>query len=230
LRIWLISCASRITFRFAFAWIVVLALPAAVASVAPLAYSIASELGDFVKAMARETPEQTEEKTDLRFELWGQAVSRGLESGMLGLGPGPHLEIPNSIVAQRLTDAVHPKYVEHPEPSFAPNFEAHNTLLDLFTQGGLFVVLSFIWIMATAFSASYRTGQAALPTLLFALCIYAVATLIIRHPIFWFAIALCLVGNRDSPGQAQSGPGDKLVDGIVGFLRRGDLSRSQRAM
>ena len=197
-RVWLVSCAPRITFRSAFAWIVVFGLPAALVSAAPAAYSIASEVGDFAKAMARENPQQTEDKAELRLELWGQAARRGIESGMLGLGPGPHLEIPASIVFQRQLDEAQPKYVEHPQLTFAPNFEAHNTLLDLFTQGGLIVVLSFVWIVAAAFWAAYQTGQAGLPTLLYGLCTYAIATLIIRHPIFWFAISLCLVAGTEA--------------------------------
>jgi len=217
-RIWLVSRTPRITFRSAFAWIVVLALPVAVVSAAPLAYSIAIEVEDFAKAMARENPVQTEEKAELRFELWGQAARRGFESGMLGLGPGPHLEIPPSIVAQRQIDAAHPKYVEHPQLTLVPNFEAHNTLLDLFTQGGLLVVLSFIWIVATAFSVAYQAGRAGLPTLLCTLCIYAVATLIIRHPIFWFAIALCLVARREPIARLRSGTEGNVVGGIVGLL------------
>jgi hypothetical protein len=88
-----------------------------------------------------------------------------------------------------------------------PNFEAHNTLLDLFTQGGLIVVVSFIWIVATAFSVAYQSGQAGLPTLLCGLCIYAVATLIIRHPIFWFAITLCLVARPQPTARWQSATG-----------------------
>jgi hypothetical protein len=198
-RTWLASRAARITFRSASAWIIALALPVALVSTLPFASSIAIESEDFAKALAREKPAQTEEKTELRFALWRQAIMRGMESGMLGLGPGPHLEIPASIVAQRQMDlGTHPKNIEHPQLSFAPNFEAHNTLLDLFTQGGLIVVLSFIWIMATAFAVAYQTGQAGLPTLLCGLCIYAVATLIVRHPIFWFVIALCLVATPPS--------------------------------
>jgi hypothetical protein len=205
LRTWLASRTSRITSGSAVAWIVILALPVAAVASAPLAYSIANEIGDLAKAMERENPAQTEEKTELRFELWSQAARRGVESGMLGLGPGPHLEIPPSIVAQRQMDAAHPKFVEHPQLAFVPNFEAHNTLLDLFTQGGLIVVLSFIWIVATAFSVAYRSGQAGLPTLLCGLCIYAIATLIIRHPIFWFAVALCLVARPQPAGRLRSG-------------------------
>jgi hypothetical protein len=228
-RTWLLSRAPSITFRSAFAWMVVLALPLALLSAAPLAYSIAVEAEGLAKAMARENPEQTEEKTSLRFELWGQAIMRGLESGSLGLGPGPHLEIPHSIVSQRQMDTQHPEFVEHPKPKFVPNFEAHNTLLDLFTQGGLIVVLSFIWIVAAAFWAAYQTGQAGLPTLLCGLCIYAVATFILRHPIFWFVIALCLVARPKPVGRLRSVTGGNAVGGIVRLLvaPRGVLSRSQ---
>lgn len=203
-RTWLFSRARQISFRSAFAWVIVLALPGLVISIAPLAYSIAVEARDLAKSMARENPEQTREKTELRFELWSQAVRRGVESGMLGLGPGPHLEIPNSIVSARKMETVQPEFVEHPKPSFVPNFEAHNTMLDLFTQGGLLVVLSFAWLVVTTFKSAYATGQAGLPTLLCGLCIYAIATFLLRHPIFWFAIAVCLTAEPIPAGQSRS--------------------------
>jgi len=193
-RAWLVSSDARITLRSAFSWIVVLALPLVLVSAVPFGSSIAVEADGFVKEMSREDYEHTEEKTELRLDLWRQAISRGIEAGMLGLGPGPHLEIPPAIVAGRY-GGVHPKYVEHPEPSFTPNFEAHNTLLDLFVQGGLIALLSFLWLAATALSIAYRARLAGLPTLLCGLGIYGFATLIIRQPIFWFAIALCLVAG-----------------------------------
>ncbi len=183
---------------------IALALPGIVIAIAPLAYTIAVDARDLAKSMARENPEQTREKTELRFALWGQAIRRGVESGMLGLGPGPHLEIPPSIIASRQLDTVHPEFVEHPKPSFVPNFEAHNTMLDLFTQGGLLIILSFIWLVASAFRSAYRTGQAGLPTLLCSLCIYAIATFLLRHPIFWFVIAVCLVAEPMPAGQRRS--------------------------
>ena len=181
-----------------------MALPGIVISIAPLAYSITVEARDFAKSMARENPENTKEKTELRFALWEQAIRRGVESAMLGLGPGPHLEIPQSIVSSRKMDVVHPDFVEHPKPSFVPNFEAHNTMLDLFTQGGLLIVLSFVWLIAATFRSAYQTRDAGLPSLLCGLCIYAVATFLLRHPIFWFVIALCLVAEPRPVGQLRS--------------------------
>jgi len=67
--------------------------------------------------------------------LWRQAIDRGLESGMLGLGPGPHLQIPPSIVAGRVSTGAEPVNIGHPIQNGTANFEAHNTILDLFTQG-----------------------------------------------------------------------------------------------
>src|SRR5262249_14285908 len=93
-RAWLVSFEARITLRSAFSWIVVLALPLVLVSAAPFGPSIAVEADAFVKEMWREDPERTELKTELRVNLWGQAIGRGIEAGMLGLGPGPHLEIP----------------------------------------------------------------------------------------------------------------------------------------
>jgi O-antigen ligase len=134
----------------------------------------------------------TEEMTRLRIHIWNEAMRRGVESGLLGLGPGPHLEIPPSIVAGRRDSINEPKHVEHPEFGLVPNFEAHNTFLDLFVQGGLIAVLSFGWLVATALIMTQRAELDALTTLLCGLTIFSIFHLIVRHPIFWFAISLCL--------------------------------------
>lgn len=214
-RTWLFKRAQKLGLRSALAWTLALALPGLVIAIAPLAYSITIEARDLAKSMARENPENTKEKTELRFALWGQAIQRGVESGMLGLGPGPHLQIPPSIVSSRQMELVHPDFVEHPKPSLAPNFEAHNTMLDLFTQGGLLIILSFVWLMVAAFRSAYQTGEAGLPSLLCGLCIYAVATFLLRHPIFWFVIALCLVAEPRSVGQLRSVTAGKTQRGYA---------------
>jgi O-antigen ligase len=74
-----------------------------------------------------------------------------------------------------------------------PNFEAHNTLLDILTQGGLMAVLSLVWLVAGAFLLTYRTRLDGLTVLLCGLTIFSIFHLIVRHPSFWFAIAICLV-------------------------------------
>ena len=193
-RTWLLSFERGMIFRPAFAWMVVLALPLVVAAAAPIASSIAAQAQGLAMGMSKGNGKDALGEAELRFALWREAISRGVESGMVGLGPGPHLEIPRSIVVARQSEN-DPNYVDHPPLNGTPNFEAHNTLLDLFTQGGLIAVLSFVWLAATTLFITYRARLVALTTLLCGLAIFSMLHLIIRHPIFWFAIALCLVAG-----------------------------------
>jgi O-antigen ligase len=115
--------------------------------------------------------------------------------------------MPPSVIQGRLTTADQPKGVRHPAPNGTPNFEAHNTILDLFTQGGLVAILSFLWLAATALFNIYKARLAGLTTLLCGLLLFAMFDLIIRFPIFWFAIALCLVagfGKRNAAAARNS--------------------------
>jgi hypothetical protein len=203
---WLMLRQLKMTLRFASAWILILAVPLVVAYVVPLGASAAAEFEDFVKGMTKGGGgRDTQETTRLRFELWNLAMRRGIDAGMLGLGPGPHLEIPPSIVAGRRDSNNDPKHVEHPEFGFVPNFEAHNTFLDIFIQGGLIAILSLGWLGATALVGTRRASLDALTTLICGLAIFSVFHLIVRHPIFWFAISLCLVAaaDRSAPTRAR---------------------------
>jgi O-antigen ligase len=150
------------------------------------------------KDVSKENGESSRE-AELRFQVWSAGISRGMESGMLGLGPGPHLEIPEVLVAARRLEIL-PKYVETPQANGTANFEAHNTPVDLFTQGGLIAVLSFIWILTTAFFNTYKARLAGLTTLLCGVTVFGFANLIIRQPLFWFTIALCLVSSAATNG------------------------------
>ena len=73
------------------------------------------------------------------------------------------------------------------------NFEAHNTLLDIFTQGGLMAVLSLSWLVGAAFLLTLRARLDGLTMLLCGLTIFTIFHLFVRHPIFWLATAICLV-------------------------------------
>jgi O-antigen ligase/polysaccharide polymerase Wzy-like membrane protein len=193
LRTWLLSQHPRLTVRSASAWIAILALPLLLASAAPFGYSLAVEAQALAKDMAKGDEQDTEKTAQIRLQAWRQAIDRGLESGMLGLGPGPHLPTPAWIREGRQDPSDEPKYLEHPEANGTPNFEAHNTLLDIFTQGGLMAVLSLVWLVAATFLLTYRTRLDGLTTLLCGLTIFSIFHLIVRHPIFWFVIAMCLV-------------------------------------
>ncbi len=196
LRTWLLSQRPMLTVRSASAWIAILALPLLLVSAAPFGYSLAVEAQELVKEMAKGNQQDTEQTAQLRFLAWWQAIDRGLDSGMLGLGPGPHLPIPDLLLAGRQDPTGEPKYIEHPEVNGTLNFEAHNTLLDIFTQGGLMAVLSLVWLIAATFLLTYRTRLDGLTTLLCGLTIFSIFHLIVRHPIFWFAIAICLVAAQ----------------------------------
>lgn len=193
LRTWLLSRQPALTVRSASAWIAIVALPLLLASVVPLGSSLAVDAEGIIDDMAKGTQQDTNKTVEIRLQAWQQAIDRGIESGLLGLGPGPHLPIPPSILAGRQDSSGEPKYLEHPKVNGTPNFEAHNTLLDILTQGGLMAVLSLVWLVAGAFLLTYRTRLDGLTVLLCGLTIFSIFHLIVRHPSFWFAIAVCLV-------------------------------------
>jgi hypothetical protein len=197
LRLWMFSTGHKLTLRSTAAWMILLGAPLLLVSMIPLGSEIAMHAGSLAKELTKNGGKDAGQETQLRFQVWGQAIDRGFEAGMLGLGPGPHLEIPPVLLAGRRGEN-EPKNIEHPEPNSTPNFEAHNTFLDLFLQGGLLADLSFVWLLATSFSNTYRARAAWLTTLLAGLCIYGFFTLIIRHPVFWFGISLCQVACAEA--------------------------------
>lgn len=194
-RAWLLATGRGMILRSAFIRIIILALPLILLSAVPLGTLIAVQAEDLAMTIARDNGRGADEKTDQRLELWHEAIIRGIGSGMLGLGPGPHLEIPASILAGRQGGGHRPKGIEHPEPTSAPNFEAHNTILDLFVQGGLAAIFSFGWIVTAAMLAACRSRSAGLPAALVGIGLFGMFHLIIRLPIFWFVISLCLVAE-----------------------------------
>jgi O-antigen ligase/polysaccharide polymerase Wzy-like membrane protein len=192
LRTWLLH-QPRLTVHAAFAWMVIFALPLLLVSAVPIAHSIGGNVEALAQGMAKGDQNDTENTARIRFEAWAQAFDRGLDSGMLGLGPGPHLPIPATILAERDDPTEEPKYLEHPENNGTPNFEAHNTLLDIFTQGGLLAALTLVWLVGSAFLLTFRARLDGLTTLLCGLTLFMIFHLIVRHPVFWLAIAMCLV-------------------------------------
>jgi hypothetical protein len=194
---WLMSRERTMPLRSASAWIFVLALPLVTAYVIPLGASAATEVEEFIKGMTKGAGgRDTEETARLRIQVWHGAMRRGMESGMLGLGPGPHLEIPPTLLTGRQDDPPDPKHLGL-KFGFLPNFEAHNTLLDIFLQGGLIAVLNLGWLAATALVVTRRAQWDALTTLVCGLAIFSIFHLILRQPVFWFAISLCLVAAAD---------------------------------
>jgi hypothetical protein len=191
-RLWIKTSQREWTFRVGAAQVAAVGVPLLLVSAIPLAAFVSIRPSDFSKDGSREAAHEA----DLRLNAWKEAIDRGMQSGLLGLGPGPHLTIPASILEGHMSTSVgEPSGLDHPEAGEAPNFEAHNTILDLFTQGGLLADAVFIWLVSKALIATYRAKRAGLTVLICGLIVFTTTHLIVRLPIFWFSVALCLVAG-----------------------------------
>jgi hypothetical protein len=167
---WLQPVGTLPSFRGTAVVLGLLFVPLAVASAAPFwsrAVNQAVEVSDEVYA--------EDGQGDLRMHLWREAFDKGLASGMIGYGPGPHLTS---------------KSWKQPPPY---KFEAHNTSLDLFTQGGLMVLAAFAWLSASTLHEVWRARLPALAAMVVGVVVFSMFHFVIRHPNFWFAIVLCLL-------------------------------------
>jgi hypothetical protein len=185
LRTWLIAPEHRFSMRFAVAlFAAIIAVPLSL-SLAPYAIATADDMESLAISMAKDRGgDATVRSASLRVQLWHDAIERGLESGSLGLGPGPHLERPNVTNRQAL-----------PTP-----FEAHSTLLDVFTQAGLLGLIAFGSLLVGAVVLVLRKHLDALAAMIIAIAIFSGSHFILRHPIVWFALALCLIlGSARAP-------------------------------
>ena len=81
-----------------------------------------------------------------------------------------------------------PKNTQHPSLSLAPNFEAHNTLLELLVQGGLTAMIAFASLCTVAARRAWREGRDGLTTMFFCLTFFSTFHVISRHPTLWFVI------------------------------------------
>jgi len=186
LRAWTSVVASPPRLRHAFVVLVLAFVVPTVASVWPLAKAGADDAEAFALSLAKDKGGEASERTlDLRIYLWEQATKVGLSSGSLGLGPGPHLPPP-------------------PPPIRAGGnwdepFEAHNTFLDLFLQGGMLAVAVLGGLIATTALGLYRRRLDVLLTFLIALTVFSNAHFSIRHPIVWFGLSLCVFAASARP-------------------------------
>jgi O-Antigen ligase len=192
LRNWLISPEHRLSLRFAAAAFAGIAIIPLSLSLAPYAAATADDVEGLAASMMKDRGgEATKATANLRVQLWQDALHIGLESGSLGLGPGPHLEKPTGVTDKGV-----------PLP-----LEAHNTLLDVFTQGGLLGVIAVVSLFAGTFVLLLRAKHDALAILIVALAIFSISHFILRHPTVWFALALSLIlgSGRAPPLRARIG-------------------------
>lgn len=178
LRTWLTSPEHRSNLRFVVAVLVVIAAVPLSLALTPYAFSTAGEVESLAINLAKDHGgDATKRTAALRLQLWGDALYRGYESASVGLGPGPHVDRPNVTNRQML-----------PKP-----FEAHSTLLDVYTQGGLLGLIAVFGLFAGIIVLVLRAKLDALAALIAALAIFSITHFILRHPIVWFAFALTLI-------------------------------------
>lgn len=178
LRSWLTSTEHRRHLRFAAAAIAMIAIVPLSLSLLPYEVATANDVEGLAASMMKDRGgEATKATANLRLSLWQDALHAGLESGSLGLGPGPHLEKPTGIT----------------DKGVALPVEAHSTLLDVFTQSGLLGVLAIFSLLAGTLMLLLRARLDALAVLIFALAIFSISHFILRHPTVWFAVTLGLV-------------------------------------
>lgn len=176
LRTWLTAPECRFGLRYAFALLLVAGSVPLAISLAPHGMAAVDEAEVFAKGLAKDKGGDASVRTAaLRLQLWGQAVRRGLESGAVGFGPGPHVER-SDVLSHEV---------------FPTPFEAHSTILDVFTQGGLLAVLALLWLVGSTLALALRARFDALAAMIAAIAVFSVSHFIIRHPIVWFALAFC---------------------------------------
>lgn len=185
LRTWLTLPERKSSIRFAVAVFVSVTILPLLLSLTPYAVATADNLESLALSLTRDQGgEATVHTASLRVQLWSDAVNRGLKSGSLGLGPGAHLQQPNTMNRQAL-----------PIP-----FEAHSTVLDIYTQAGLLGLIAVCALIVATVVVVLRARHDALAAMIAALAIYGMTHFILRHPIVWFALALSLVlGSARAP-------------------------------
>jgi hypothetical protein len=177
---WLTLPEHRYSLRFAAAMLIVVAFVPLSLSLTPYAVATADDMGSLAASMTKDHGgEGTMRTAALRLQVWQYALQLGLESGSLGLGPGPH--------SWRV------KIADDEDRPLTRPFEAHNTPLDVFTQGGLLGVMAVYGLFAGIFLLVLRAKLDALAVLMVALVVFGMFHFILRHPIVWFAVALCLI-------------------------------------
>jgi hypothetical protein len=166
---WKAMNARRVDLRTAAASVFLFAAPFIVIAALPFWQT-------FVKASENYSENMYDDNNqgETRFKLWKEAIAKGLEADLVGYGPGPHLTA---------------KSFKRPPPD---KFEAHNVVLELFTQGGALASASFIMLMIFVLLKSVGANLPATAAMSLSYMVFSMFHYEIRHPIFWFGVVLCL--------------------------------------
>lgn len=195
---WLTIRSERLSFRSLAAWITVGLAPALALS---LMLATSGPGGDS-KTIATEFSrgnDATADEAALRFDLWTTAWERSLDASLVGLGPGPHIPPPPRFVAymKRAHGGGPDRLGTMPTVGTAPNFESHNTFLELLLQGGHLLLCAYLVLLTGMVAANARAGCVTLAALVTSLAIYGAFHVILRNPVVWFGFVLALTALAD---------------------------------
>ena len=179
-----------------------LSAPLFAISAIPFLSTIRSD--DIAKNISRDQNETLDEAA-LRFELWGRAIQKGLDSYYLGLGPGSHVPVPQEVIARQSWDIDPVQEALGTTAKHGATMESHNTYLEIFSEGGLVLVTAYLVLLFLMIRHVARVQIFALFILLSVIIVFGTFHVILRHPIVWFGICLCLAFDRprrDALGRA----------------------------
>ncbi len=186
---WMKDARPEKALRAASARFALLSLPVLLISLVPLFMDHAAGVEAFAMGFAKEGGAEVASEMALRRTLWRRAFERGVDSGMLGLGPGPHLQIPAQIAADHANDSPLAFHAVPPQNG-TTDYESHNTLLDVFTQGGLLAVGSLLCLLVYGMRCAYRARAAGLVCMLTGVMVFMTTGNIVRQPLVWFVVIL----------------------------------------
>jgi O-antigen ligase len=116
------------------------------------------------------------DQAGIRLTLWERAIDAWVHSPFFGLGPGPHSGYISSL----------------------EEVEAHNTLLDWISAAGSLGLIIFIVAVGLLFQRLWATRQTWLLGAVFWLLIFSLFHFVLRHPVVWLVIALCVMTSEAS--------------------------------
>lgn len=178
LRAWLTVPAYRAGLRYPAAVLTAIGIAATVALTVP--HLSRAKIEHTVFSMDKEKNKaKTKAVADLRLFLWNEAIERGLRAWSLGLGPGPHLPRPNTLPSQFL-----------PKP-----FEAHDSYLDVYVQGGLLADAALVALLLGAGISVWRARRDGLVGAGIVVLVFVIPHFILRLPMVWFVLILCMTAE-----------------------------------
>jgi hypothetical protein len=189
---WLLDASPRSGARRSVALSIACLLPFLLFLAVPVFQVSTSKVAAIETFLYERNREAIDRDASQRFGLWREAFEIGVQSGMLGLGPGPHLLREPNV---RVNNGGNIGSIRHFSRNPVADFEAHNTPIDLFTQGGLLAVAAFAWLIAITVLRAFKARHDLLVVLVTGVVIFTMFHFMIRHPLFWFVIAFCLVAS-----------------------------------